>query len=95
MASIGISHSSTFTSDTSKARSAAASVFSIIDTKPKIDPSDESGTTIDKVKGEIQLRHLKFRYPTRPDIQIFKDINLTNSGKASVACPTDPVRQNK
>ncbi|KAJ4835575.1 hypothetical protein Tsubulata_907808 [Turnera subulata] len=82
VSSLTVSHSSSFTSDTTKAKSAAASVFSIIDAESKIDPSDESGTTLDNVKGEIQLRHVKFRYPTRPDMQIFKDINLTiHSGK--------------
>ncbi|KAJ4849542.1 hypothetical protein Tsubulata_048249, partial [Turnera subulata] len=82
VSSLTVSHSSSFTSDTTKAKRAAASVFSIIDAESKIDPSDESGTTLANVKGEIQLRHVKFRYPTRPDMQIFKDINLTiHSGK--------------
>ncbi|KAJ6343832.1 hypothetical protein OIU76_005556 [Salix suchowensis] len=76
LASVGISHSSTFTTDTTKARGASASVFSIIDRKSKIDPSDESGITLENVKGEIELRHVSFKYPTRPDIQIFRDINL-------------------
>jgi ATP-binding cassette subfamily B (MDR/TAP) protein 1 len=76
LASVGISHSSTFTTDTTKAKNAAASVFSIIDRKSKIDPSDESGIILENVKGEIELRHVSFKYPTRPDIQIFRDINL-------------------
>ncbi|KAJ4835196.1 ABC transporter B member 11 [Turnera subulata] len=57
VSSLTVSHSSSFTSDTTKAKRAAASVFSIIDAESKIDPSDESGTTLDNVKGEIQLRH--------------------------------------
>ena len=82
MAAIGISQSSSFAPDSSKAKSATASVFSILDRKSKIDPSDESGTTLDNVKGEIQLRHVSFTYPTRPDIQIFRDLSLTiHSGK--------------
>ena len=37
---------------------------------------------LDDVKGEIELRHVSFRYPSRPDIQIFRDLNLTiHSGK--------------
>ncbi|CAO2818228.1 unnamed protein product [Amaranthus hypochondriacus] len=82
MAAIGISQSSSFAPDSSKAKSATASVFSILDRKSKIDPSDESGTTLDNVKGEIELRHVSFTYPTRPDIQIFRDLSLTiHSGK--------------
>ncbi|KMT03250.1 hypothetical protein BVRB_8g197930 [Beta vulgaris subsp. vulgaris] len=85
MASIGISQSSSFAPDSSKAKSAAASVFSILDRKSKIDPSDESGMTLDDVKGEIELQHVSFTYPTRPDIQIFQDLSLTIHAGKTVA----------
>lgn len=82
MAAIGVSQSSSFAPDSSKAKSATASIFGMIDKKSKIDPSDESGTTLDSVKGEIELRHISFKYPSRPDIPIFRDLNLTiHSGK--------------
>ncbi|KAE9618860.1 putative xenobiotic-transporting ATPase [Lupinus albus] len=82
MTSLALSQSSSFSPDSSKAKSATASIFGIIDKKSKIDPSDESGTTLDSVKGEIELRHVSFKYPSRPDIQIFRDFNLTiHSGK--------------
>ncbi|KAF9669200.1 hypothetical protein SADUNF_Sadunf14G0083100 [Salix dunnii] len=80
---MGISQSSSFASDFSKAKGAAASIFAIIDRKSKIDPSDESGTTLHNVKGEIELRHISFKYPSRPDIEIFRDLSLAiHSGKA-------------
>ncbi|XP_059435947.1 ABC transporter B family member 21-like [Corylus avellana] len=82
MAAMGISQSSSFAPDSSKAKSAAASIFSIMDRKSKIDPSEESGMKLDDVKGEIELRHVSFTYPSRPDIQIFRDLCLTiHSGK--------------
>ncbi|CAN6572555.1 unnamed protein product [Malus baccata var. baccata] len=82
MAATGISQSSSMGPDSSKARSAAASIFAIIDRKSKIDPSDESGMKLDNVKGEIELHHVSFKYPSRPDTQIFRDLNLTiHSGK--------------
>jgi ATP-binding cassette subfamily B (MDR/TAP) protein 1 len=84
MAAIGISQSSSFAPDSSKAKGAAASIFAIIDRKSKIDPSDESGTTLDNVKGEIELRHISFKYPSRPDIEIFRDLSLAiHSGKVN------------
>ncbi|KAJ7008065.1 ABC transporter B family member 11-like [Populus alba x Populus x berolinensis] len=84
MAAIGISQSSSFAPDSSKAKAAAASIFSIIDRKSKIDSSDESGTTLDNVKGEIELRHIGFKYPARPDIEIFRDLSLAiHSGKVN------------
>ncbi|GMY39401.1 ABC transporter B family member 11-like [Fagus crenata] len=82
MAALGISQSSSFAPDSSKAKTAAGSIFSIIDRKSKIDPSEESGMKLDDVKGEIELHHVSFKYPSRPDIQIFRDLNLTiHSGK--------------
>ncbi|GAB4830643.1 ABC transporter B member 11 [Ancistrocladus abbreviatus] len=85
MAAVGISQSSSFTPDTGKAKNAAASIFAIVDRKSKVDPSDESGLTLDHVKGEIQLHHVSFKYPTRPDIQIFRDFSLTISAGKTVA----------
>ncbi|KAJ8553070.1 hypothetical protein K7X08_020463 [Anisodus acutangulus] len=82
MAAIGISQSSSLAPDSSKAKIAAASIFAILDRKSKIDPSDESGMTLDTVKGDIELHHVSFKYPTRPDVQILRDLCLTiRSGK--------------
>lgn len=84
MAAIGISQSSSFAPDSSKAKVAAASIFAIIDRKSKIDSSDESGTVLENVKGDIELRHLSFTYPARPDTQIFRDLCLTiRAGKVN------------
>ncbi|KAJ8445541.1 hypothetical protein Cgig2_012429 [Carnegiea gigantea] len=83
MVAIGVSQSDSLAPDSGKAKAAAASVFALLDRKSKIDPSDESGMTLDDVKGEIELRHISFRYPTRPDIEIFRDLCLSiHAGKA-------------
>ncbi|XP_042515586.1 ABC transporter B family member 11-like [Macadamia integrifolia] len=82
MAAIGISQSSSLAPDASKAKTSAASIFSILDQTSKIDSNDESGMTLENVKGEIEFRHVSFKYPTRPDIQIFRDLCLAvHSGK--------------
>ncbi|CAD6245208.1 unnamed protein product [Miscanthus lutarioriparius] len=44
MAAIEVSQSSTLTSDSSKAKSAASSIFAIVDRKSRIDPSEDAGT---------------------------------------------------
>ncbi|KAL3652974.1 ATP-binding cassette, sub-B (MDR TAP), member 4 [Castilleja foliolosa] len=86
MAAVAISQSSTFAPDSSKAKSAAASIFGILDRKSNIDPSDESGTTLDNnLKGEIELRHVSFKYPTRPNVQIFQDLSLKIRAGKTVA----------
>ncbi|KAK0582916.1 hypothetical protein LWI29_031058 [Acer saccharum] len=85
MAALGISQTSSIAPDSSKAKLAAASIFAIIDRKSKIDPSDESGMTLDNVKGEIELQHVSFKYPLRPDIQIFQDLSLSIHAGKTVA----------
>uniref|UniRef100_A0A1D1ZDP4 ABC transporter B family member 19 n=1 Tax=Anthurium amnicola TaxID=1678845 RepID=A0A1D1ZDP4_9ARAE len=73
------------------------SVFSTLDRATRIDPDDPDSEPVDSVRGEIELRHVDFAYPSRPDISIFKDLNLriragqsqalvgaSGSGKSSV-----------
>ncbi|KAF7837631.1 ABC transporter B family member 11-like [Senna tora] len=80
--SIGLSQSSSLAPDSSKAKSSAASIFAILDRKSKIDPSDDSGMILDGLKGEIEFHYVSFKYPTRPDIQVFRDLSLNiHSGK--------------
>ncbi|XP_065637436.1 ABC transporter B family member 4-like isoform X2 [Quercus suber] len=84
-AASALSKSSSFFKDFHRAKTAAASIFAIVDRKSKIDPSDESGMTLDNIKGEIKLCHVSFKYPSRPDIQIFKDLHLTIRAGKTIA----------
>ncbi|KAG8391278.1 hypothetical protein BUALT_Bualt01G0171400 [Buddleja alternifolia] len=77
MVAIAISASSALAPDSSKAKIAAASIFAILDRKSKIGPSDESGMTLENVKGEIELSHVNFNYPTRPSVPILDDLSMT------------------
>ncbi|KAK6162939.1 hypothetical protein DH2020_002780 [Rehmannia glutinosa] len=82
MVAITISISSSLAPDSSKAKSAAASVSAILEIKSKIDPSDLLGLILENVNGEIEFRHVNFSYPIRPGIKILTDLSLTiNSGK--------------
>ncbi|CAH2057688.1 unnamed protein product [Thlaspi arvense] len=85
MAAIAISQSSSLSPDSSKADVAAASIFALIDRESKIDPSVESGRVVDNVKGDIELRHVSFKYPARPDVQIFQDLCLSIRAGKTVA----------
>ncbi|XP_044503102.1 ABC transporter B family member 11-like [Mangifera indica] len=85
MAAMGISQTSSFAPDSTKAKGAAASIFAIIDRQSKIDYSDESGTTLQNIKGEIELRHISFNYPLRPDVQILRDLSLSIHAGKTVA----------
>ncbi|KAK9224004.1 hypothetical protein WN944_012453 [Citrus x changshan-huyou] len=57
-------------------QAAAYKMFETIKRKPKIDPYDTSGITLEKIEGEIELRDVYFRYPARPEVQIFAGFSL-------------------
>ncbi|KAL8062072.1 hypothetical protein ABFX02_02G122900 [Erythranthe guttata] len=82
LVSIAISASSWLAPDSTKAKIAANSVFAVLERKSKIDPSEESGMTLENIDGEIQFEHVNFSYPIRPGVQILKDFSLAiNNGK--------------
>ncbi|PIA58603.1 hypothetical protein AQUCO_00500501v1 [Aquilegia coerulea] len=61
----------------------AASVFEIIDRKSEV--TSDIGEDVTQVEGTIELRRIKFSYPSRPDIMIFNDFNLKVQAGKSVA----------
>lgn len=85
MAAIGVSQSSALAPDTGKAKDSAASIFEILDSKPSIDSSSNEGITLPSVTGNIELQNVNFKYPTRPDVQIFKDLSLRIPSGKTVA----------
>ncbi|KAF5834437.1 P-loop containing nucleoside triphosphate hydrolase protein [Dunaliella salina] len=63
-------------SNFSKGRSAGAQLWAIIDRVPQIDAEDEGGLQLEKVFGTLNLEHVAFAYPVRPDVQVFRDFSL-------------------
>ncbi|PNY06872.1 ABC transporter B family member 9-like protein, partial [Trifolium pratense] len=55
---------------------AAYKMFETIKRKPKIDAYDTSGTVLENIKGDIELKDVYFRYPTRPDVHIFSGFSF-------------------
>lgn len=47
-----------------------------------IKANEDTGKRPNKFKGKIRMRHVKFAYPTRPDITVLNDFSLkVNSGE--------------
>ncbi|KAL2641264.1 hypothetical protein R1flu_008851 [Riccia fluitans] len=72
----GIAETLALAPDIVKGSHAVASVFEILDRKTEIDPDDPSAEDVVHITGDIELKHVDFAYPSRPDVQIFKDFRL-------------------
>ena len=71
--------------DIVKGSQALGSVFSILQRKTAINRDNPESVIATDIQGEIEFRNVIFRYPTRPDITIFKDLNLKISAGKSLA----------
>ncbi|KAI1898296.1 hypothetical protein AGOR_G00070860 [Albula goreensis] len=58
-------------------RGAATLIFETIDRVPEIDCMSEAGYKLDKVKGDIEFHNVTFHYPSRPEVKILEQLNLT------------------
>jgi len=61
--------------DFMRAAGAGDRVFALMDRIPEI-PMDE-GKVLDEVRGEMRFSEVRFAYPSRPDVEVLKGIDLT------------------
>ncbi|TVU07260.1 hypothetical protein EJB05_47308, partial [Eragrostis curvula] len=85
MATTELSRANALSADVTKANEAAISVFAIIDRKSKIDYSTKEGGTIPRFRGDIVFQNVCFKYPSRPTVQIIKDLSLSIPSGKTVA----------
>ncbi|CAN6253693.1 unnamed protein product [Urochloa humidicola] len=69
--------------DIIKGNQMVASVFDILDRKT--DVQIDMGEDIKRVEGLIELRGVEFRYPSRPDVTVFKGLDLLMKAGKSMA----------
>ena len=65
MGALEIGQASPYVEAFSMAKGAAAIIFAIIDRQPTIDSSSSEGLKPESAKGRIQLKDVKFHYPSR------------------------------
>ncbi|KAK4873210.1 hypothetical protein RN001_015239 [Aquatica leii] len=71
------------------AKTAAVRIFDVIASEPIINVSKNNGITYRKFQGQIAFQNVCFSYPSRRNVQVLKDFNLTiNPGEtiALVGC---------
>ncbi|KAJ0650997.1 putative ABC transporter, P-loop containing nucleoside triphosphate hydrolase [Helianthus annuus] len=66
-------------------RAAAFKMFETINRKPEIDAYDKKGKVLNDIRGDIELKNVYFRYPARPDEEIFSGFSLCISSGTTAA----------
>ncbi|KAL8223201.1 hypothetical protein R6Q57_020600 [Mikania cordata] len=84
-----IADAGSMTSDIAKGSTAVASVFSIFDRQSLIssnvpDGIEGGGAKLEKLKGEIQIKKVDFKYPCRPDNPILREFCLEVKSGTSI-----------
>ncbi|CAD6265116.1 unnamed protein product [Miscanthus lutarioriparius] len=73
----GAAETLTLAPDFIKGGRAMRSVFETIDRKTEVEPDDVDAAPVpERPRGEVELKHVDFSYPSRPDIQVFRDLSL-------------------
>ncbi|EDO49737.1 predicted protein [Nematostella vectensis] len=73
---------SSLSPDYQKARTAAGKIFKLLDRTPAIDSASENGLQPAAVRGTVQVRSVRFKYPTRPNVKVLRGLSLeVNQGQ--------------
>ncbi|CAO2169944.1 unnamed protein product [Urochloa humidicola] len=74
----GAAETLTLAPDFVKGGRAMRSVFETIDRETEVEPDDVDAAPVpaDRFRGEVELRHVDFAYPSRPDVQVLRDLTL-------------------
>ena len=77
-ASIQAGNVFTYVPDASKANSAAAAIFRLLDDIPEVDALSNEGIHLnpDEVIGRIRLEGIHFRYPSRSSVRVLRDLSI-------------------
>ncbi|KAK3543254.1 hypothetical protein QTP70_014083 [Hemibagrus guttatus] len=80
-----LGRASSFTPDYAKAKIAAVQFFKLLDRVPKINTSQVEGKRWDNFKGRIQFKNCRFTYPSRPNIQVLRGLEVEVSPGQTLA----------
>ncbi|KAH7472555.1 ABC transporter B family member 2 [Phytophthora ramorum] len=80
-----VSSGSNFLRDAPKAFKAGSTIFAIRDRIAPIDSFSTDGLRLAKIEGRLEFKDISFRYPTRPEMNVLKNYNLTVEAGQTVA----------
>ncbi|CAI6338747.1 unnamed protein product [Periconia digitata] len=76
IAALSITQLAPYSIEFTRAASAAAQLFVLIDRKTEIDPFEPSGKQPSEIRGVVELQGVTFCYPTRPNTTVLDNFSL-------------------
>eukprot|EP01053_Blabericola_migrator_P011413 Blabericola_migrator_1__11412@NODE_677_length_6914_cov_138_051994_g491_i0_p1_GENE_NODE_677_length_6914_cov_138_051994_g491_i0NODE_677_length_6914_cov_138_051994_g491_i0_p1_ORF_typecomplete_len1284_score255_89ABC_membrane/PF00664_23/4e51ABC_membrane/PF00664_23/4_1e45ABC_tran/PF00005_27/2_7e41ABC_tran/PF00005_27/2e40SMC_N/PF02463_19/1_9e02SMC_N/PF02463_19/1_6e05SMC_N/PF02463_19/1_6e02SMC_N/PF02463_19/4e05AAA_21/PF13304_6/0_00012AAA_21/PF13304_6/0_0046AAA/PF00004_29/0_00039AAA/PF00004_29/0_0043AAA_ len=76
LSAMGLGMTMMFVTNASQARESAARVYEMLDTKVSLDSRLPDGVDMPNEVEEIKFEHVKFYYPQRPDVRVYRDITF-------------------
>ncbi|GAB9477506.1 Multidrug resistance protein abc superfamily, partial [Globisporangium polare] len=73
----GVSGAASYFGDSAAAFKSGSKIVSLRDRKVPIDSFEEGGLQPATVEGKIEFKNISFRYPTRKEVTVLKNYNLT------------------
>ncbi|CAG11905.1 unnamed protein product [Tetraodon nigroviridis] len=73
---MAVGEANTYAPNYAKAKLAASHLMMLIYRKPLVDNLSEEGASPEKYDGNVLFEHVKFNYPSRPDVPILQGLNL-------------------
>ncbi|KAK3108334.1 hypothetical protein FSP39_005774 [Pinctada imbricata] len=73
---MAVGQASSFAPDAGKAATSAAHIFFLLDATPEIDSYSEEGEKPDHVSSAVKFQNVRFRYPTRPDVEVLQGLDV-------------------
>jgi len=80
-----VGQATAFAPNYNKAVLAAARVFRLLDRKPLIDSRGQSGLRLNRLAGNVEFKKATFRYPTRPQVRVLRDLDLSVTSGQRIA----------
>uniref|UniRef100_UPI0037E91357 ATP-dependent translocase ABCB1 n=1 Tax=Semicossyphus pulcher TaxID=241346 RepID=UPI0037E91357 len=73
---MAVGEANSFAPNYAKAKVSAAHIMMLIHREPAIDNLSEQGESPNTFEGNVRFDHVKFNYPSRPDVPILQGLNL-------------------